>query len=120
MSFKHIPRLPVGASAKRSGARLTTSRTPPIMYFQKLKRIIEEALAAHRPISYSALFFETALSAFAAIPIPHIIYYTSLSAFAGCSAILLHLLKPIIGPTPPFLTLARLQLFIPPVTHDGA
>jgi len=39
------------------------SRTPPIMYFQKLKWIIEEALAAHRPISYSALFFETALSA---------------------------------------------------------
>src|SRR5229473_2018922 len=35
---------------------------PPIMYFQKLKWIIEEALAAHRPISYSALFFETALS----------------------------------------------------------
>jgi hypothetical protein len=32
------------------------------MYFQKLKWIIEEALAAHRPISYSALFFETALS----------------------------------------------------------
>src|SRR5258708_39498375 len=31
---------------------------PPIMYFQKLNWIIEEALAAHRPISYSALFFE--------------------------------------------------------------
>src|SRR5260221_3640670 len=39
------------------------SHTPSIMYFQKLKWIIEEALAAHRPISYSALFFETALSA---------------------------------------------------------
>src|SRR5713226_4197665 len=35
---------------------------PPVKYFQKLKWIIEEALAAHRPISYSALFFETALS----------------------------------------------------------
>src|SRR5713101_2198298 len=39
---------------------------PPIMYFQKLKWSIEEALAAHRPISYSALFFETALSAWGA------------------------------------------------------
>jgi hypothetical protein len=38
----------------------------PVMYFQKLKWIIEEALAAHRPNSYSALFFETALSAFPA------------------------------------------------------
>ncbi len=27
------------------------SRPPPIMYFQKLKWIIEAALAAHRPIS---------------------------------------------------------------------
>src|SRR5260221_9471182 len=39
------------------------SHTPSIMYFEKLKWIIEEALTAHRPISYSALFFETALSA---------------------------------------------------------
>jgi len=50
------------------------------MYFQKLNWIIEAALAAHRPISYSALFFETALS-----------------AFAGCPGIPLHLLNLIIG-----------------------
>src|SRR5260221_11528006 len=30
MQFNKIPRIPVGASAKRSGARITTSRTPPI------------------------------------------------------------------------------------------
>jgi len=30
MGFKHIPRIPVGASAKRSGARITISCTPPI------------------------------------------------------------------------------------------
>src|SRR5258708_1165240 len=28
--LKQIPRIPVGASAKRIGARLNTSRTPPI------------------------------------------------------------------------------------------
>jgi hypothetical protein len=40
--------------------RTPEESTCMIMYFQKLKWIIEEALAAHRPISYSALFFETA------------------------------------------------------------
>src|SRR5260370_3267831 len=51
--FMHIDEIiwpSVGASADRSGARINASRTPPIMYFQKLKWIIEEALAAHRPI----------------------------------------------------------------------
>src|SRR6266851_2376416 len=69
-SMEMIPRFgrqhSLGASAKRSGARLNTPCPPPIMYFQKLKWSIEEALAAHRPISYSALFFETALSAWGA------------------------------------------------------
>src|SRR5260370_12044193 len=70
MLINKIPQTPVGADL---------SCTPPIMCFQKLNWIIEEALAAHRPISYSALFFETALS-----------------AFADCSAIHLHLLNRII------------------------
>src|SRR5258708_20446149 len=63
MLINKIPQTPVGADL---------SCTPPIMCFQKLNWIIEEALAAHRPISYSALFFETALSAFvgwSAIPL---------------------------------------------------
>ena len=36
MSFKQLPRIPVRASAKRSGARITTSRTPPIMGFKQI------------------------------------------------------------------------------------
>src|SRR5260370_34277267 len=50
---------------RRPSVGAGSPRPSPIMYFQKLKWIIEEALAAHRPIAYSALFFETALSAFA-------------------------------------------------------
>src|SRR6266404_4681285 len=65
---------------------------PPIMYFQKVKWSIEEALAVHRPISYSALFFETALSA----PVPHRLSrlqtYNPLSALNGCSDIPFNLL----------------------------
>jgi hypothetical protein len=50
MQFNKIPRIPVGASAKRSGARINTSRTPPI----------------YRPllaIPLSRLIYETSLSA---------------------------------------------------------
>jgi len=65
MGFKQIPRIPVGASAKRSGARINPSCTPPI----------------YRPLP--------------ALPLSRLIYETSLSAFAGSSAISINLLNRI-------------------------
>src|SRR5260370_203495 len=89
MGFKQIPRIPVGASAKRSGARITTSCTPPILGFKQIPRIPVGADLSCTPPIYRPL---------PAVPLSRLIYETSLSAFPGRSALSLHLVNRVTRP----------------------